>query len=178
MLYAEVELLGWLLLIYTVPARPSRKRAAVWRALKAIGAVYLRDGVCALPERDDTADALGAIAATVEGLGGEAALIRAAQFDPEQAKSVVTRSRSARAAEYEELTREAERLLDYVHRASEHRAFTRAELTELGSDLDKLERWLDQVRARDYFGAEEAGRIDALLGRCGDAIAASRAVAA
>ena len=35
---------SWLLLIYTVPSQPSRKRAAVWRDVKKAGAVYLRDG--------------------------------------------------------------------------------------------------------------------------------------
>ena len=48
----------WLLLVYTVPAEPSRLRAAVWRDLKKAGAVYLRDGVCVLPERDETLHAL------------------------------------------------------------------------------------------------------------------------
>ena len=44
----------WLLLIYTVPAEPTRKRAFIWRELKKVGAPYLRDGVCILPERPDT----------------------------------------------------------------------------------------------------------------------------
>ena len=47
----------WLLLIYTVPAEPSRKRAAIWRELKKVGAPYLRDGVCILPERPETREA-------------------------------------------------------------------------------------------------------------------------
>ncbi|MGH2561215.1 MAG: Chromate resistance protein ChrB, partial [Thermomicrobiales bacterium] len=41
----------WALLIYVLPSHPSRLRAAVWRDVKRAGAVYLRDGACALPER-------------------------------------------------------------------------------------------------------------------------------
>ena len=32
---------GWLILIYRVPSEPTRLRAAVWRRLKELGAIYL-----------------------------------------------------------------------------------------------------------------------------------------
>src|SRR5438309_7457883 len=48
----------WLLLIYTLPSQPSRKRAYVWRELKKVGAVYLRDGVAILPRRPDLEERL------------------------------------------------------------------------------------------------------------------------
>ena len=167
--------LAWVLLIYTIPAEPSRKRASVWRALKRIGAVYLRDGVCALPDLEDTAGALRAVAATVEEFGGQATLVRAAQLEVERADAIVGHSRAARAAEYEEVAREAERIREHIRRESEHRTLTAAELAELEADLGKLGRWRERVRARDYFGAEEPGRLDALLGGCADELAAIRA---
>ena len=34
---------------YKLPAGPTRLRAGVWRKLKAAGAVYLQNGVAALP---------------------------------------------------------------------------------------------------------------------------------
>jgi hypothetical protein len=34
---------GWLLLIYRVPSEPSRLRAAVWRRIKSLGAIYLQN---------------------------------------------------------------------------------------------------------------------------------------
>ena len=71
----------WRLLIYIVPSEPSRKRAYVWRELKKAGAVYLRDGVCALPERDSTAEAMGKIAAKIEEFGGEPTVIAGAELE-------------------------------------------------------------------------------------------------
>ena len=156
----------WLLLIYTVPAEPSRKRAFVWRELKKAGAVYLRDGVCALPEREAALAAFRAIAARVEEFGGQAILVRGARLEHEPAEKVTAQLRAARAEEYADVAREAERLLEHVRRETEHREFTFAELEELEADLGKLRRWLDQIRARDYFGAEAADRVDELLGRC------------
>ena len=142
----------WLLLIYTVPAEPSRKRAFIWREVKKAGAVYLRDGVCALPEQPETARSLRAIAAKVQEFEGEATLVEGARLDPARAEWLVSRSRESRAEEYADVAREAERLLEHVARETEHREFTFAELEELEADLGKLKRWTAQVRQRDYFG--------------------------
>src|SRR4051812_990657 len=60
----------WLLLIYTVPTQPSRKRATVWREIKKLGAVYLRDGVCVLPDQPGTLMNLRALASRIEGMDG------------------------------------------------------------------------------------------------------------
>jgi hypothetical protein len=43
----------WLLLTYKIPPEPSKKRVAIWRRLKGMGAVYLQSGVCLLPKTDD-----------------------------------------------------------------------------------------------------------------------------
>jgi hypothetical protein len=162
---------SWLLLIYTVPAEPSRKRAYIWREVKKVGAVYLRDGVCILPERTDTAAAMRAIADKVEQFGGQAVVVQAAGLDPARAELVMAQSQAARAEEYREIAREAERLLEHVRQETEHREFTFAELEELEEELGKLRRWAEQVRSRDYFGAAEAAAVAAALDRCDEALA-------
>lgn len=162
----------WLLLIYTVPADPSRKRAAIWRDVKKIGAIYLRDGVCVLPERPATNSAMRAIAAKVDEFEGQATVVEAAKLDSARAAWVVNQSRSARAAEYADVAREAEQLLAHVAREVEHREFTFAELEELEADLGKLKRWTEQVRARDHFGAGPDAQLADLLDRCDTALAA------
>ena len=161
---------SWLLFIYTVPAEPSRKRAFIWRELKKVGAVYLRDGVCILPERADTETALREIANKVEQFGGQAVVVQAARLDPARVESVIAQSRAARVEEYGEIARESERLLEHVRQETEHREFTSAELEELKADVAKLRRWAEQVRARDYFGVDEAAAIEAVLGRCEEAV--------
>lgn len=162
----------WLLLIYSVPAHPSRKRAAIWREVKRIGAIYLRDGVCALPERAETIAAARAIAEKVRAFEGTATIVRTAQLDEQSAETVVAQSRTARAAEYGEIAGDAEGFLDHVRRETEHRAFTFAELEELENDLHKLKHWSEQVRARDYFGSPEGEAVNAALARCDEALAA------
>lgn len=92
----------WLLLIYTVPATPSRKRAAIWREIKKAGAVYLRDGVCILPQREDTLIIVRTIAQKVDEFGGRATIAQKLCLDPTHAEAVISEMRSARAAEYRE----------------------------------------------------------------------------
>jgi uncharacterized protein YdbL (DUF1318 family) len=162
----------WLLLIYSVPAEPSRKRAYVWREVKKVGAVYLRDGVCVLPERAGTTSALRAIAAKVDELEGQATLVEGAHLDADRAEWVAQQLNEARAHEYAEIAGEAEQLLAHVERETAHRAFTFAELEELEADLGKLKRWTDQVRARDYFATGPNAELSGLLDRCDQALAA------
>src|SRR5262249_39951103 len=126
-------------------------RAFIWREVKKAGAIYVRDGVCALPERADALAALEAIAARVEQFGGQAILAQTVQLDPERAEALAAQIREARVAEYDDVAREAELFLEHLRRETAHRDFTPAELEELGADLGKLKRWTAQVRARDYF---------------------------
>ncbi|MDT5002323.1 MAG: hypothetical protein QOK12_4428, partial [Mycobacterium sp.] len=49
---------AWLLLVYRIPSDPTRLRAAVWRRLKSLGAVYLQNSAAALPASDSAERAL------------------------------------------------------------------------------------------------------------------------
>jgi hypothetical protein len=158
----------WMLLIYTLPSEPSRLRATVWRELKKVGAVYLRDGVAVLPDRDETRAAFRAIEGKIAELGGQVTLVEGAVIDAEREATIISQANGGREEEYAELASEAERFLDHIAHEREHRELRFAELAELEADLGKLTRWLAQIRNRDHFGAAGADRADALLAQ-GDA---------
>jgi hypothetical protein len=155
----------WLLLIYTVPSAPSRKRAAVWREIKRAGAIYLRDGVAVLPERDETRTLFQAIAAKIEAFGGQVTLVAGARFDAVRQEAIIAAAQAARAEEFAEIDREVTRLLAHVERERAHRALTATELTVIAADLGKLRRWKEQVEARDAFGTPAAAIADATFRR-------------
>ena len=67
---------GWFVLVYKLPAEPTRLRASVWRKLKAAGAVYLQNGVAALPADAAGERAMRGAAQEVRQLGGTAYLLR------------------------------------------------------------------------------------------------------
>jgi hypothetical protein len=166
-----VGMATWTLLIYTIPSEPSRLRAAVWRDVKKAGAVYLRDGVCALPERPETTAAFRAIAERVRASNGQVTLVEGARLDEARAVAIVAEANATRAEEYREIAREAERFLAHTAREREHRLLTEAELAVLEADLGKLRRWFEQVSARDHFGATGAEGAVTLLARCDEALA-------
>jgi hypothetical protein len=159
-----------LLLIYTVPAQPSRKRATVWREIKKLGAVYLRDGVCVLPEQPRTLSSLRSLASRIEEMQGQAYVVERGQLDAHPTEALKAEFQAARADEYTEIGREAELLLAHVGRETDHREFTYAELEELEQDLGKLKRWTEQVHERDYFGESSYVGVQALLERCDAAL--------
>ncbi|MCA1737268.1 MAG: chromate resistance protein, partial [Actinobacteria bacterium] len=71
---ADAEGTRWLLLIYHLPREPSCHRVAVWRKLKALGALYLQDGAAALPEDAVTREQLEWLQLRVREAGGRATL--------------------------------------------------------------------------------------------------------
>jgi hypothetical protein len=62
----------WSLLIYRIPTQPSRLRLQVWRRLQGLGARYLQDAVCVLPQRDDLRKELCDVAVSIRDMGGTA----------------------------------------------------------------------------------------------------------
>ena len=94
------------ILIVTLPSQPSAVRLRVWRSLKALGCVALRDGAYLLPLAQ--APALEELAAEVRQHGGTASVLALsprdevqrlellAQFDRSDALSVWQQSQPAR----------------------------------------------------------------------------------
>jgi hypothetical protein len=160
----------WLLLVYAVPAEPSAPGAAVWRVLKRVGAVSLRDGVCVLPESEPTLAAFRAVAAELEAAGGRATLVRGGRLDSEQARQVEAQLRGGRRAEYGEAAAEAEHLLEHIRCTHGARSFSFEALEALEADLDRVRRRVELIRARDHFGEAEATAIDDVVHRCEDAL--------
>ncbi|MEE3027369.1 Chromate resistance protein ChrB [Alteromonas profundi] len=73
--------MSWILLILSLPTENATVRMRAWRAIKALGAVSLRDGVYLLPAISDHAEKLEAIAQDVRDSGGTAHVLHA--NDPE-----------------------------------------------------------------------------------------------
>jgi hypothetical protein len=90
----------WLLLIYKIPPEPSKKRVAIWRRLKGMGAVYLQSGVCLLPKTDDHVRRLKMLENDVTNMGGEAMILETVALDRSQEEKVVARFRADRDDEY------------------------------------------------------------------------------
>jgi hypothetical protein len=168
----------WVLLVYTVPATPSRKRAAVWREVKRLGALYLRDGVCVLPDTPTARAGLEALAGRVLALDGQATLAWDARLSAATAEALRAQLAAARQREYGDALEAAMALLRHLREEGEHRSLQRAELTVLSADVGRLERWLAQIGTRDYLHDGDASHAVGALVACRAALAAQAAGAA
>jgi hypothetical protein len=131
----------WVILVYQLPREPSRHRVAVWRKLKDLGALYLQDGVAALPEDAVTREQLEWLQLRIREAGGEATLWEARPGTVAEERELVGAFRDSREEAYRTIVAEAER----VRRKAEMGGG--ALLEQLG----KLEREFREERRRDYF---------------------------
>jgi hypothetical protein len=143
------------LLVYRLPREPSRHRVAVWRKLRDLGALYLQDGVAALPEDAVTREQLEWLQLRVREAGGEATLWEAKPGTLAEEGELVEAFRSSREEAYRTIIAEAERLRRKVQMGG----------GALSEQLGKLEREFRAERRRDYFRSqlrlEAAGALKA-----------------
>jgi DNA-binding transcriptional regulator PaaX len=154
---------GWLLLVYRVPSEPTRLRAAVWRRLKGLGAIYLQNSVAALPASPAAERALRKLRHEILEMPGTALLLSCAALAGE--REVLAQFQSARDDEYEEIVDKCQDFLAQLEKEYRARHFTYAELEENEEDLIKLRNWFAKVSDRDVFGSPgRAGTVTALEG--------------
>jgi hypothetical protein len=137
-----VERPRWVLLVYRLPREPSRHRVAVWRKLRDLGAIYLKDGVAALPEEAVTREQLEWLQLRVREAGGEATLWEARPGTVAEEAELVEAFRSSREEAYSAIIAEAERV---------RRKAKMGGGETLLEQLGKLEREFRAERRRDYF---------------------------
>ena len=67
----------WLLLIHQLPAKPAYLRVKVWRRLRALGAVAVKNAVYALPANEQTQEDFEWLLKEITEGGGEAMICEA-----------------------------------------------------------------------------------------------------
>jgi hypothetical protein len=101
----------WLLLAHQLPTRPSHGRVKTWRRLQQIGAIPTRNSVYVLPNTPQCREDFEWIRSEIVAAGGEATVFAAAALNPDGESAIVAAFRRARDADYQELRREANKLL-------------------------------------------------------------------
>ncbi len=135
----------WVLLVYRLPREPSRPRVAVWRKLRDLGALYLQDGVAALPEDAVTREQLEWLQLRVKEAGGKATLWEGRPGTVAEERELVEAFRASREEAYGAIAAEAERVRRKAQMGGDEGA--------LMENLGKLEREFRAERRRDYFRA-------------------------
>ncbi|MFI1916211.1 Chromate resistance protein ChrB [Nocardia sp. NPDC020380] len=154
----------WLVLIYRVPSEPTRLRAAVWRRIKGLGAIYLQNSVAARPHAPGAERAFRTLRKEIVDMGGTAQLLITEVLAGEV--DIENQFNAARDDEYEEILDKCNDFLAQIQKEYDAEHFTYAELEENDEDLTKLRNWFDKVRARDVLSATGREAVAGALSRC------------
>jgi DNA-binding transcriptional regulator PaaX len=157
---------SWLLFTYKVPPEPARKRVALWRRLKSMGAVYLQNGVCLLPKIGDHARRLKVLQNDVAEMGGESVILETAALDRPQKEKVVARFMADRDEEYREFISKCADFEAEIATETAAGHFSYAEIEENDVDLKKLQAWLAKILKLDFYGATLAVEAEKRLRDC------------
>ncbi|MFA5082052.1 MAG: chromate resistance protein ChrB domain-containing protein [Hydrogenophilaceae bacterium] len=147
--------MSWLLLILSLPTENASARMRAWRALKACGAVVLRDGVYLLPAGAGHRETLVAIAEDVEASGGTIYLLEASGED--------YAGLFDRTAEYQQLAADI---------AACRNDLDRVAAVDLARLARKLRKGYAAVAAIDFFPGPARAQTAALLDALDDALRA------
>src|SRR5437899_1660865 len=159
--------LSWRVLIYRVPTEPASKRVAVWRDLKRLGALYLQQCACIFPDIPGVTEEVNQVAAKIPALGGETFLLDVPKLQPEDEARIIEAFRVQRANEYAEIVEECEtKFVKEIEFEHFRQNYTFEEAEEIEQDLEKIRRWFERVRDRDWFKAERRDEVETWLGKC------------
>ncbi|MGI5490259.1 Chromate resistance protein ChrB [Microtetraspora malaysiensis] len=144
----------FLQLVYRVPSTTSRARVAVWRELKRLGALYIQQAVCVLPDRAGVRERLDKVRERIDELGGESMIFVLTAVEEREQRTLVESFRENSAKEYAEIVEECEtKFFKEIEFERFRENYTFEEAEEVRQDLEKLRRWLRKVEGRDWMGA-------------------------
>jgi len=140
----------WILLLLSLPPRPSSLRVRTWRRLRALGAVALKSGAYLLPFSPDRYEQFQWLAQEVQKDRGEATLLKVDRVENVKQAEVVRLFHEARNADYAILT-------------DRYRKLGSGRRPRAAEELARLARELDRLTDIDFFDAP--GRQQALRAR-------------
>ena len=147
----------WLLLIHQIPPKPDYLRVKIGRRLQRVGAVPVKNSVYALPDTPAAFEDFQWIRTEIVDGGGDASICRADFVDGLTSDQLRHVFRTARNADYSEITAAARELWA----RAKGRDF---ESTGRGADeLVRLRKRLSAIAAIDYFDAPERAMAEEAL---------------
>lgn len=138
-------------------------RVAVWREVKRLGAVPVQHSVYALP---DTSESRRGVKRVLERQEADIKVFYARPFDESMARQLVDKGLGERGEEYREIIEKCEDFIKDLMAEFEAENFTFEELEENEADYEKLVRWYDQAKKRDWFDSPRKEEVEESLEEC------------
>ena len=150
----------WLLLIHQIPPKPDYLRVKIWRRLQRLGAVPVKNSVYVLPKSDQTQEDFQWVLREVVESGGDASLCEARFVDGLSDDEVMQLFRSAREDDYQEISRDLERIATSLSKKTKTDSESRK---RLALELERIHKRMTEVVAIDFFNAPGREGAERLL---------------
>lgn len=157
---AEAPHGGWLLLIHQIPPKPSYLRVKIWRRLRNLGAVSIKNSVYALPASDETHEDFQWVQREIVEGGGEATICEARFVDGLDDDQVSRLFNAERDADYRALAADAKKALAQL---PDRGAPAAAVKSDAATQLRRLDRRLRQIADIDFFAARGRAEAEAAI---------------
>ncbi|MGI3224594.1 Chromate resistance protein ChrB [Streptomyces sp. GTA36] len=144
----------------------------VWRKLKGLGALYLQQSVCLLPDLPAVAATVTELGERVQADGGRMRVVHIDVVDEGERRELAGEMTAAVDAEYAEVLERLPSFFAELEMESERGRAIFAEVEESEADLERFRSWVAKIGARDYFGAPQGDQVRGELARAGEALAA------
>ncbi|MDW6063027.1 Chromate resistance protein ChrB [Streptomyces sp. FXJ1.4098] len=167
----------WLLVSVMTAGAATSLRMQVWRKLKGLGALYLQQSVCLLPDRPAVAAAVAELGERVRGDGGRMRVVHIEVVDETERYGLAADMTAAVDQEYAEVLERLPAFFEELELETGRGRAIFAEVEESEADLARFRAWVAKIEARDYFDAPQGDRVRAELGRASAALAAFEAAA-
>lgn len=152
---------GWLLFLYTLPAKKSAGRVSLWRKLRKIGAYALKTSAYVLPDEPAHFERFQWLAKQVRDADGDATLARVKSIEGVSGDDLARRFNEARAEDYAEVAKALAEIL---------KARGKKLTPESAEAVARLRRQFQELRGIDYFGCPAAHDVERLLARAEERI--------
>jgi hypothetical protein len=144
---------GWLLLIFSLPAKSASQRVDIWRKLQKYGTVALPSGGYLLPNSAPNQERMEWLATAIRSYKGQASVLLVQSFDdlsPSRLEQLFTEARSR---DYRKLLRDSQKLAALPH---SRRSPAQAQ---------RLRRRFSEIMEVDFFENQFRARVEKALAR-------------
>jgi hypothetical protein len=150
----------WLLLIHQIPPRPNALRVKIWRRLRQIGAVAIKQSVYIMPLTEQSREDLSwTLKEIVEG-GGDGCISEARFVEGLSDKQILALFEDARKSDYAKLIQEANVLLSEW---TDGNCDPRDPAAKATLQLSRLKRRLQDIGSIDFFQTPERAAAELQL---------------
>lgn len=139
----------------------------VWRQLKKMGALYLQQSVCVVPDQPSLRQELAPILERVQESGGGYHLFPLRDLDGAEWEKLHAQFVAQAAKHYAEIIENCEvNFVKEIEFETFRQNFTYEEAEEIRAEFEKIVGWFERVESRDWFGAENRDQARAWVDRC------------